>query len=275
MPDLTEGSFANQVKIVVMRRDFAVDWAFGITGAIEKIVRSNFPRDLRDWPLLRSFDFEAYELPSQYMTIVLKDKLSGIPSGPGVAEPFPYSNHPTLPPRVEEIELWQFYLRDRFGLKEEDAAFLVPVRDSGKNDALADYDLFSAGEQMFWNEQIAYVVSRYKAHLQALNASEQQQPTNVTYNVSGINARVNVESTDSSVNVVNVEADEVFRQLHVVLANVENEDERERISKSIDAMESAYGSRNFLTKYQEFISLAADHATIFAPLLPALTNLLS
>lgn len=110
--------------MVGMREHFTADWAFGIIGAIENIVRSNFSQDLRNWPLLQSFDFEAYELPNQYMAFVFRDKLAGIPSGPSVAKPFPYEDHPALPPQVGEIELWQFYLRDKFSLREEDAAFL-------------------------------------------------------------------------------------------------------------------------------------------------------
>jgi hypothetical protein len=158
-----------------MREDFTADWAFGITGAIENIVRENFPQDLRNWPLLQSFDFEAYELPNEYMAIVLRDKLSGIPAGEGVPKPFPYSDHPTLPPKVDEIELWQFYLRDKFDLRVEDAAFLIPVRDSGKSDPRAEFDLFSPEEQTFWRAQISYVVSRYKTHLQSLDESKPQQ----------------------------------------------------------------------------------------------------
>ena len=75
-----------------MRDNFALDWAIGIMGAIENIVRNIFPQDLRTWPLLQTFDFEAYSLPNDYMAILLKDKLSGVPAGPGVAKPFPFKN---------------------------------------------------------------------------------------------------------------------------------------------------------------------------------------
>jgi hypothetical protein len=159
-----------------VRETIAVDWAFGITAAIENIVRVNLPRDLRNWPLLQSFDFEAYKLPNEYMVIILRDKLSGIPAGEGVPRPFPYSDHPTLPPKVDDIELWQLYLREKFDLREEDAPFLIPIRDSGKSDPRADFDLFSPEEKTFWRAQISYVVSRYKAHLQSLDESKPQEP---------------------------------------------------------------------------------------------------
>src|SRR5215213_11872303 len=95
------------ILIVSMREAFTADWAFGITGAIENSVRSSLPQDLRNWPLLQAFDFQAFELPHGYMVLILRDKLSGIPAGPGVAAPFPHSDHPTVPPRIEDIELWQ------------------------------------------------------------------------------------------------------------------------------------------------------------------------
>jgi hypothetical protein len=111
-----------------MRQNFTADWAFGIQGAVRETVRKNLPQIARKWPLLQSFDFEAYELPSRYMAIILRSKkLVSITSGPGVAKPFPFSDHPTLPPQTGEVEVWQFYLRDKFDLREEDAAFLIPL----------------------------------------------------------------------------------------------------------------------------------------------------
>jgi hypothetical protein len=257
-----------------VREDFVADWAFGATGAIEKTVRQNFPQDLRNWPLVQSFAAEGYELPSEYMALVIRDRLSGIShiSGP---KPFPYSDHPTLPPQTGDMEVWQFYLRQKFGLREEDAAFLIPIRDSGTHNPLADYALFTPEEQLFWHQQVGYVISRYNAHMQAIEGARPQQPSSVIYDVSGTNARVNISSTDSSVNVVRVDVAEVFNQLRGVLVNIENEKDREVISKSIDDMESAYGSPDFLSRYKGFVSLAAVHVAVFAPFLPALTNLLS
>ena len=47
-----------------MRNNFTKDWALGIQGAIESIVRENFPQYLRIWPLLHAFSYEAY-IPSK------------------------------------------------------------------------------------------------------------------------------------------------------------------------------------------------------------------
>ncbi len=258
-----------------MRNYFTADWAFGITGAIENIVRTNFPNDLRLWPLLQAFDFEAYILPNDYVAIIIKDKLSGIPAGPSVCSVFPYTDHPTLPPRVSDIELWQFYLKSKFSLREEDAPFLIPIRDSGKHGAQEDYKLFSVEEQLFWNRQINYVVSSYKNHLQAMNKQSPVQPPNITYNVSGSNTRVNINSTDSSVNIISTEVSEVFTQLREAVSQIPDSTARGEIEQAVNEMEQAHGSSNFLPKYQAFITSAANHMTILAPLIPAVTGLLT
>jgi hypothetical protein len=258
-----------------MREHFTADWAFGIRGAIESIVRSNYPQDLRSWPLLQTFDFEAYALPENYVVLILKDKLSGIPAGPGSCSPFPHAGFPTLPPKVSDIELWQFYLRSKFSLREEDAPFLVPVKDSGKNDASKDYELFSAEEQLFWYHQISYVVSRYKSHLQAMTTQSPVQPTNITYNVSGTGARVNINSTDSSVNIVSTEVSKVFAQVREAVAQIPDLNQRSEVERAVNEMEQAHGTSSFLQKYQAFITSAANHMTILAPVIPAVTGLLT
>jgi len=258
-----------------MREKFTADWVFGIRGAIENIVRSNFPQDLRSWPLLQSFDFEAYALPANYVLLILRDKLSGITSGPGICSVFPYEGLPVLPPKVTDIELWQFYLRNKFSLREEDAPFLVPVKDSGKSDASKDYVLFSAEEQLFWNQQISYVVSRYKAHLQSMTKQPPVQPTHITYNLSGTGARVNVNSTDSSINVISTEVSKVFSQAREAVSQIPDPIARQEIERAVDEMEQAHGSSNFLQKYQTFITSAANHMTLLAPIIPVITKLLA
>lgn len=258
-----------------MRQNFLPIWAFAITGAIEGTVRNNFPQDLRSWPLLQTFDAEAYELPENYVAIILKDKLSGIPSIGEVKVNFPHAGLPVLPPRVEDIELWQFYLRSKFTLRAEDAAFLIPVKDSGKNDASKDYELFSAEEQMFWNRQISFIVSQYKACLTDKTQQPPVQPATINYNLSGAGARVNINSTDSSINVISTEVSKVFTQVRDAVSQISDPSARTQIELAIGEMEHAHGSSNFLQKYQAFITSAANHMTVLASIIPALTSLLT
>lgn len=258
-----------------MRHSFTADWAFGIIGAIENIVRNTFPQDLRTWPLLHTFNFEAYSLPNDYMVIILKDKLSGVVAGPGEAKPFPYQDYPKMPPSPNDIEIWQFYLRSKFNLRNEDAAFILPVYDSGKSSAAEDYKMFSAEEQLFWDQQIKYVISNYKTKLQAAMNTSSSQPINITYNVSGTSNRVNIDSIDSSVNIFNTEVTQIFSELRKLLEKIDNSTDRTRIAHSVDSMEATVGTRDFISNYQQFMSFISDHIAVFTPLLPVLAKLLA
>jgi hypothetical protein len=96
-----------------------------------------------------------------------------------------------------------------------------------------------------------------------------------TFNVSGPNARVNIGSNDHSKNVV---ADKsVFGKLSekIQIALPDSED-RSRMLQLIEGMEKNIGNQPaFISAYQNFISSAANHMTLIAPFLPALTNFLS
>ena len=96
-----------------------------------------------------------------------------------------------------------------------------------------------------------------------------------TYNVTGPNARVNINSHDHSTNTVTFEPAPVFADLRraVVEAVAENS-ERAKLLAGIEAMENGHRTHTFVDRYKDFITLAANHMTIVAPFLPALSALL-
>lgn len=97
----------------------------------------------------------------------------------------------------------------------------------------------------------------------------------VVYNLIGPNTRVNIQSSDSSTNVVNVETSTLFENLRsVIRESIEDAEVGERIVERVDAMQEAAGTRSFADRYKEFIGVAAAHMTLIAPFLPALTQLL-
>jgi hypothetical protein len=100
-----------------------------------------------------------------------------------------------------------------------------------------------------------------------------QTPHIVNYEVSGPNARINVQSQDYSTNTVN-DPSQMFSNLRYVVDNALAEAERAPIREAVNQMESTYGTATFLTSYTKFLSIAADHLTVFAPFLPALAQLL-
>jgi hypothetical protein len=128
---------------------------------------------------------------------------------------------------------------------------------------------------MFWDLQIKFIVSIYKAHKQSTMTTKPDQPVSITYNVTGTNSRVNINSKDSSVNTVTTVSSQVFVQLRDALRQIDDPKEREQISSSIDSLESSCGTRDFIWNYQQFMSVIADHMTVFMPFLPALARLLA
>ena len=87
--------------------------------------------------------------------------------------------------------------------------------------------------------------------------------------------RVNLNSVDSSNNVVSIRANEVFQQTrHLLETGVANSEERTALLQSVKEMEAAHGTQDFITKYKDFMGLAANHMTVLTSVIPALTALL-
>jgi len=98
-------------------------------------------------------------------------------------------------------------------------------------------------------------------------------PQNITYNVSGPNARINIGSTDSSTNISNSE--KLFTEIRELLtARIADQDERTSLLSKVDELEASQGTKGYVSKYQQFMAQAANHMTVLAPILPALANLI-
>lgn len=263
-----------------MREHFSADWAFGIRGAIENVVRRTFPSELKLWPLLQSFNFEAYSVDDSYFVMVLRDKLSGVPSGPSVLNPFPIRPHPSLPLSSGNVVEWLSFLVEKFALRTEDVAMILPIHDSDINDASADFNLFSEQEKKLWDYQLEFFINRQKSALSTPIHATPQTPMNITYNLFGTSSRININSSDSSFNVVDQTLPEVFEQLlSEIRRNISDTDSKQQIETAVKDMKSNYGKSGFLSSYQSFISVVADHMQVFgpivAPFLPILTKLIS
>lgn len=261
-----------------LRDHLSADWAFGVKGAIETIVRREYPSLLRQWPILQGFNFEAYIVGAKHFVIVLRDKLSGVPSGPGELKEFPYHDHPGLPPSTQNITEWLEYLVAKFALRPEDIALILPIHDSGKNDASADFALFSPVEAQLWNYQLSAGVARQKTTLHAPVVDTPNQPQHITYNINGTNSRVNINSNDSSVNISNESPPELFANLiSAIRESSVDKVEMEEIASAVENMASSYGGDSFSSAYTKFMGLLADHiqvlGPVIAPFLPALAQL--
>ena len=101
------------------------------------------------------------------------------------------------------------------------------------------------------------------------------QPQTIINNIVGDNARVNINSIDNSTNIVNSET--LFKDMLKAVEKIDDKSQRELVAATISAMNAAHKRQDgtLLSKYKEFVTAAANHMTILAPFLPAITNLLS
>ena len=263
-----------------MRSSFAADWAFGIVGAIEKIVRQAFPSEVRKWPVLQAFNFEAYSVGSKQFVIIIRDKLSGMNAGPGIPQTFPHKDYPTLPVSEANVDQWLSYLIRKFELRNDDVAMILPIHDSERSGAAADFDMFSPEERQLWNHQLNFAIARQMTGLKVSLQSAPSPPTYFTYNVSGARARVYINSNDSSVNIVSETTPVLFQQmLTAIRATTEDAVTLSKLEATIEEMRANYGTSQFLQCYTSFISVLADHMQVFGPImgpfLPALARLLT
>jgi hypothetical protein len=105
---------------------------------------------------------------------------------------------------------------------------------------------------------------------------EQSTPSAITnvYNLTGPNARVNIQSADSSINISSVSNEELFPRIgRVIGENAQNDARRIEMLAKLGELQVA-NKATIGEKYRQFIASAADHMTLLTPFLPALTALL-
>ena len=98
---------------------------------------------------------------------------------------------------------------------------------------------------------------------------------NVTVTDS-LQPHINIDSVDQSVNVIHGQPHPVFDEIRALLQeHLQDASDLDRILTSVDEMErSREAPHEFTQAYKEFMSLAADHMALLAPILPSLVSLL-
>ena len=114
----------------------------------------------------------------------------------------------------------------------------------------------------------------YQIKISPKGTFDKRQGGHYLVTVSGENSRVNIGSHDASINVV--VSGKVFDDIRQALrgANISQE-QLDVLNKRISAMEVANDKDSFLSAYQNFVGSLADHITVVAPMLPALTAVLT
>ena len=117
---------------------------------------------------------------------------------------------------------------------------------------------------------IGGIKSHYQCKVRKETVIPSIPPNKVIYNVSGENPRININSIDHSTNVANVSSDKLFDELRRVIED--NIEKNHEILNLIDEMEKNKSKKSFVNSYQKFISLMADHMSLVAPFISALTK---
>jgi hypothetical protein len=88
-------------------------------------------------------------------------------------------------------------------------------------------------------------------------------------NVNNSNINLNSENVTQTIKTNNIVFVEMFEAIDS--SEIKN---KEELKKAVKEMETESASGSIASTYKKFISLAADHVTVFAPFLPVLATLL-
>lgn len=120
-----------------------------------------------------------------------------------------------------------------------------------------------------------YQLRVHRADTPGTTHDRENRPRAVIYQVHGPHARFNLNSVDSSTNVVTQAPAEMFATLReAIAAGVQDETARAELLETAEAMEAEVGGPGFTSMYARFVALAADHMQVLEPFIPALTQML-
>ena len=128
-----------------------------------------------------------------------------------------------------------------------------------------------------YHEGIGGIPSHYQSEVRKeTKIKPPRESTQIVYNLIGPNARVNIQSVDASTNLVEIGSEDLFNMLRQTIESaVKDKSLCADLTEKVDELEQTQGTRKFTEKYREFITLAADHITVLAPFIPALSQILS
>lgn len=130
----------------------------------------------------------------------------------------------------------------------------------------------------FWASNVPYII---EFNEKAYNFDEQDTPAvgsggSIVYNNYNItNGNANINSIDNSVRTINITNNEteLFDKMLDVASSIITDNKNEIISAITD-MQMDYGKPSLKEKYYKFIEVAANHMSLFAPFIPALTEMI-
>jgi len=130
----------------------------------------------------------------------------------------------------------------------------------------------------FWASNVPYLI---EFNEKAYNFDEKDASTvgsggSIVYNNYNItNGNANINSVDNSVRMINITNNEteLFDKMLDVASSIATDNKNDIIS-AIKDMHMDYGKPSLKEKYYKFIEVAANHMSLFAPFIPALTEMI-
>lgn len=93
--------------------------------------------------------------------------------------------------------------------------------------------------------------------------------------IGSINGKVNIHSTDNSTNIT-IDSSPVFSGLREAISQASIEaSQKSALLESAERLQQSVGTGGFVQTYKSFMQAAANHMTVIAPFVPALTALIS
>lgn len=127
-----------------------------------------------------------------------------------------------------------------------------------------------------WADNVPYYIG-FNERAYTVNEENRGEMQNGTYIINNItNGNANINSTDNSVRNTNIKNNEmeVFEKMYKVASNIAEEDKKD-IILAIEDMKNNYTQPSLKEKYYKFIEVVANHMALFAPFIPALTEMLT
>jgi hypothetical protein len=111
--------------------------------------------------------------------------------------------------------------------------------------------------------------------LMAMTHEESAARSSVIINQSGHGSRVNLSSTDNSSNTIFANSSSLFQQIRTAVEQSIPPPEQDEVLRRLADLEASVAKPSFTERYQDFMQVVANHATVLAPFLPALASLLA
>lgn len=127
-----------------------------------------------------------------------------------------------------------------------------------------------------WAGNIPYSIE-FNEKAYTIDEESEVEMKNGTYIINNItNGNANINSTDNSVRNTNISYNdaELFEKMLEVASNITEENKNDVIL-AIEDMKNNYNKPGLKEKYYKFIEVAANYMTLFAPFIPALTELVA